>query len=563
MKKNPIKISRICADYPILCSIIFSLCWFLFAAFEMYTGSKEFYFLDTDCYTRYLRITDWLNGDFSWFEKIFPFTNCPHGEILHFTRINDVLWLIFSLPFFAFMPVKEAIFAGGLIFSPILFIITMSLIMSGLKKYLGTRNFTKPSLFIFIISFMYLLKTMVFNFGRPDHHSLMLLFATYLSIALILPTNKKMFWAGIVAALGIWASSAFEGMLLAYIVLAILCIGIIFYKHSFSYAYYYTLGMFLGVLAAYILNPPFKGYLYFDNARLSLIHVAACGLTLAVFALCSRINLQKLWQKISFISVGAAVSFAILLMIFGINTVFTPIYDKKIIEYFVTYISEMKPILPPESWYLALGSLEILFLCRFFRRKKFADTALYTLFFLYLPIAAFIRRFLQYEILFFVFINAIMLTELFKNITKSETHKWATLLCIVVNLANALSFSYDVTPTRASYPKLDGCALTDIFFAPQMIYKTGITTLGSPYHNNVEGIVETIELFSLKDERQIRNSLLRYKIKYIVLPRYELSYLENLAENSLYKILKSGKTFSWLKLLNDKDEAFLFYEVIY
>ena len=98
MKKDVANLNKVFSDYPVLCAVVGALAWFIFSAFEMFGSANEFYYIDTDCYARYLRITDWLSGDFSWFEKIFPFTNCPHGEVLHFTRINDVIWLIFSLP---------------------------------------------------------------------------------------------------------------------------------------------------------------------------------------------------------------------------------------------------------------------------------------------------------------------------------------------------------------------------------------------------------------------------------------------------------------------------------
>jgi hypothetical protein len=48
----------------------------------------------------------------------------------------------------------------------------------------------------------------------------------------------------------------------------------------------------------------------------------------------------------------------------------------------------------------------------------------------------------------------------------------------------------------------------------------------------------------------------------VILPEYDLSYLENLPEDSFYKSLKNDKKYDWLKLLNNKDEAFSFYEVI-
>ena len=565
MKKSSVNIMRVFADYPVLCTVIGALAWFTFSAFEMFGSANEFYYIDTDCYARYLRITDWLSGDFSWFEKIFPFTNCPHGEVLHFTRINDILWLIFSLPFFAFLPLKSAIFAGGLIFSPILFAITLALVISGLKKYIGAKDFAKPALFVFVFGFIFLLKSMVFEFGRPDHHSLMILLTAFLSITLLNPSNKKMFLSGVAGALGIWASSAFEGMLLAYAFLAVLCIGIVFYKQNFEWAYRYTFGLFFGVLIAYLLNPPFEGYFYFDNARLSLIHVVICGLTFAVFALCRYFNPRKTAQKIVAISSGALISFAVLACAFGFKAVFAPVYDEKVSRYFVAYISEMKPVLPQEIWYFVLGSVECLFLCRHFKRFKFGDVAIYALFFIYLPFAVMLRRFMPYGILFFVLINSLFLSELFKYFARGEKYKWSALICIAFNIAIAVSFDYAVVPAKASYPRLEGCALTDLFFAPQLIYKTGVTTVGSPYHRNVDGIVDNVEIFSSTDEKEILQKLSERKVKYIIIPNENIIgkrlYLKDVPNKSLYRSLQDGKQYDWLKMLNSNDESYLFYEI--
>lgn len=564
MKKRFLTLN-LCAEHPLICSFVAVFLLTLTSAFSMWRGG-EFYYLDTDCYTRFLRITDWLNGDFSWFEKIFPFTNCPEGEVLHFTRINDVIWLIFSLPFMLFLPLKEAVFAGGMIFSPFMFFLVLTLLMLSMRRFLGKADFAKPSLFIFAFFVIFLSKSMVFEFGRPDHHSLMLLIATILGSALLLPTEKNMFLGGIAAATGIWASSAFEGMLLAYVVLAVLCVGIIFYKHSFNYAFYYTLGLFVGVAAAYALNPPFEGYFHFDNARLSLIHAAACFLTFIVFALCKFLNPEKLSRKIGLLFVGALLSFVMLPFIFGFNNVFAPVYDEKIRDYFVPYISEMKPLFLSECPYLVLGSLEILLLYKLFKRKKFAYVSLYVLFFVYLPFAALIRRFLAYEILFYVMITAIFMSELFKRLPTSNKYRWATLGVIVVNLLFSMSFSYAVKPVHTKYPRLHGCALADIFFSPQLIYKTGITTVGSPYHNNIAGITDTVEMFADTDENSVRQKLKQRNVRFVIVPNkihgIELDYLDKTAENSLYKKLVNGERIDWLKNTGDTDGAYIFYEVI-
>lgn len=559
MKKTK-SFTQIFANSPVVCAIVSVLIWSLFSAFDMWHGSKEFFYIDTDCYTRYLRITDWLS-DFSWFEKIFPFTNCPDGEVLHFTRINDIIWLIFSLPFWLFMPLKEAVFAGGLIFSPVMFALCFALIMSGLKNYIGKKDFAKPALFIFIFGFIFLNKTMMFDFGRPDHHSLMLVIASFLTVNLFKPNSTGMFFAGFAAAMGIWASSALEGMLLTYVVLLILCLGWIFYKQPLEYAYRYTLGLFSGTLLAYALNPPYEGYLYFDNARLSLLHVAACGFTFASFGFLKLLNPKTAAKRIVFLGLSALVSLILLFVIFGVESILMPVYDEKISGYFVPYISEMKPAFAWETWYFIFGSIEAFVLYRFFKRCAFSDIALYILFFAYLPFSVLIRRFLPYGILFYVFLNALFLAELFKRLPMDEKYKSITLGYIVLNLFCTISFSYAVIPVNTSYPQLNGCALTDIFFAPQIIYKTGITTIGSPYHRNVEGIADTVEIFSGTDEKQIKKALKNRKVKYVIISTEIPSYLENAPEDSLYKSLLEGKEYDWLHQIGAKDGSYRFYEI--
>lgn len=548
------------SSHLVLCSFFAVLAYTLFFAVSMWQ-SGEFYFLDTDCYTRYLRITDWLSTDFSWFEKIFPFTNCPNGEVLHFTRINDIIWLFFSLPFMAFMPLKSAIFAGGLIFSPLIFVATSALLLCGLKKFVGETNFQKPALFIFAFALIFLAKTMVFEFGRPDHHSLMLLIATFLSISLIKPTSKNMLLAGIFGACGIWTSSAPEGLLLAYSVLAVLVIGEIFYNQPFDFAYKYTLGLFLGTAFAFAVNPPFEGYLYFDNTRLSLIHVTICALTFLSFAVVKKINPSEKLTKLALLGCCALFSITALFLIFGYKTVLTPVYDEKIAAYFVPYIAEMKPILPQECWYFVLGAFEIVMLFRLFKCKNFGYIALYTLFFIYLPFAVLIRRFLPYGILFYVMINSLLLVELFKHLSLNDKYKLATLACIVLNLFFSLSFFYNVMPKSATYTKLNGCALTDIFFAPQLIYKTGITTVGSPYHRNIEGISDAIEIFSETNEEIIKKRLRKRNVKYVVISDELLEYLQNTPEDSFYKNLLKRNNYKWLKTMSDKNNSVLFFEV--
>ena len=116
-------------------------------------------------------------------------------------------------------------------------------------------------------------------------------------------------------------------------------------------------------------------------------------------------------------------------------------------------------------------------------------------------------------------------------------------------------------PKWYTYPKLNGCALTDIFFAPQLIYKTGITTVGSPYHRNIEGISDAIEIFSETNEEIIKKRLRKRNVKYVVISDELLEYLQNTPEDSFYKNLLKRNNYKWLKTMSDKNNSVLFFEV--
>ena len=76
---------------------------YLFAAFFVLitqlvvVPQTSVFYPDTDNYTHAQRLLDFLDSR-TWAETPYMHTNYPYGEILHFTRITDVLWLLFSLP---------------------------------------------------------------------------------------------------------------------------------------------------------------------------------------------------------------------------------------------------------------------------------------------------------------------------------------------------------------------------------------------------------------------------------------------------------------------------------
>ena len=105
-------------EHPYLTTLFLTLIMSFFALPLMYFEAGHIFYTDTDSYTRALRVVDWLQN-FSWNEKLFPYSNPPDGFELHFTRALDWFWLIFSLPFLPLLSLKSAVFYAGFYVSKI------------------------------------------------------------------------------------------------------------------------------------------------------------------------------------------------------------------------------------------------------------------------------------------------------------------------------------------------------------------------------------------------------------------------------------------------------------
>lgn len=539
--------------------LIASLVYFLLSAYSMHS-SGDWYYLDSDSYTRYLRINDWLNN-FSWFEKIFPFSNCPNGEILHFTRINDIVWLLLSLPFMPFTGTDNALLFGGLIFAPTFFCLTLYILGQQIKLNLQPAQNSAQYLLVFALTFLFLLSTTVFYFGRPDHHCIMMFITASAIYLLGKPDKSNAIISGVLCAIGIWCSSAVEGGILCASISVALFYCWLTEKISEKTILQYFSALFFSVFVAFILNPPYQGYFYPDTERLSVVHVCICGLVWLSFLIITKINPHTLKLKL-ILSVGfSAVCLLILLLIFG-KILFSPLYNEGVLQNFVIHISEMQPPLIYEYGYLILGCVA-LFLLNFRQQKNTAYLIVGIMFVCYLPLGATVRRFIYYSILLFTFLNIFVLAQTFSLTEKSRKSKLTAFIYLTADIFFLFSFQYSTEPLYPyqSLPKLNGCVLSDIFSAPYISYKTGANTLASPYHNNIEGISNTVKIFNADNEKEIYSALQSRHIKYIFVPKQKLSHLQNTNSNSLYNRLLAGKQYKWIEKISGEKENYLLYKV--
>lgn len=551
----------------ILWSIITVILYNLFDAGTTYITYNRFFYVDTDCYTRALRIIDWLNN-FQWHEKIFPYTNYPDGEILHFTRINDIIWTFLSLPFMLFLPLKEAVFFGGMLFSPLFFILSLITVFWGLRPYLRRyKNIKTSFFFIYVFTFIFLNKlTNIFDFNRPDHHSLMF-FILCFNISTVLRCNSRhaarCFWgAGILTGCGIWASSAVEGFILAGITLTVLCLKWLYNSLSFNLIKIYGLGLFVAVLTAWLLNPPYEGYLNLDNTRLSLLHVVLTGFMALSFIILQQLNLPTFSRKITALVTAALLSAALLTAFFGYNTVFAPVYDEKVEEYFISIVVEMQP-----ATFYAIGAYIFIFLifCLLFfgKKKRTPDVIIPALFALfYLPLALKLQRFTPNMIPSLVYLNAIMVVTFFSRRLKDKI-----ILFIYIILQIYFISSFHGTPLfNKNIPPMSGTVLSSIFISPQLIYEQNVNAVGSPYHKNVAGIVDSHLMWSATDENKLKALLRKHHITCIYLVYHKKAeedikqkqYPETLQD----RIIMNKDIYPWLEN-HSADKKYYFYKVNY
>ena len=103
----------------------------------------DFFYTDTDCWMRAMRITDWLQN-FQWSETIFPWTNPPHGFVLHWTRACDVIWALLCLPFLPFLLVM----LGEVAFFCILGLMFCAFMSNFTARYALTEEGSLTNLFL-------------------------------------------------------------------------------------------------------------------------------------------------------------------------------------------------------------------------------------------------------------------------------------------------------------------------------------------------------------------------------------------------------------------------------
>ncbi len=555
----------------------------IFGLVAFYTGGdilftyrqfKQLFYIDTDCYTHATRIIYWLQN-FSWYEQIYPFGNYPFGEVLHFTRLFDILWVALALPFMPFFSLKDAIFYSGMLLSPLCLALSLITVFWGLKPYITQTP--KILFFSLILSLAFFAKfDTVFDFTRPDHHSVIFLFFAYNISAVLQNLTKKrfclLFFAGILTGCGIWISSAVEGFILAASILSLLCFNWVLNIFSLKHLQIYSLGLFFATATAFLLNPPYGGYFELDTTRLSLIHVVLTLLICSSFYTFGLFKLQTAAAKIFSLIGCAFTSAALLCGVFGYSTIFAPIYDENVKQYFLPYITEMEPL-----WHFVY-LLEMIFfetililLILFYKPQKnrILEINLALLFgFFFIPLL-FAMRFIPYELCILAYFNIIFINRLLSTFRQTQADKFLAFGYICTALFLLASFKYEpLHPIKSSEIPQNSIVLSDTFITPQLIFDRNIKTVSIPYHSAAAGITDNHKIFFSDNETKIKKLLQKHLVEYIFMPYdsyYGSAYYTNPTQHTdiFYgKIITGKNLYPWLERIDTGSKDIL-YKVNY
>lgn len=519
---------------------VYTLAHILFFANE--TGAL--FYTDTDPYTRALRIVDWLQN-FQWPEKIFPYGNPPNGFVLHFTRICDVIWVLLSLPFMAFLPLKQAIFYGGMLFSPLFYALSIISLFWALRLYMPPLKNKTTIFFISVITAMLFFGkiTDCFDFCRPDHHSFMG-FVFCFNLATIMRNQLKVrssevLTAGILTACGTWASSAPEGFFVFLLFLTTLTFNWIYSHENLKIPLYYIIGFLIALTSAWLINPPYGGWRVIDNNRLSLIHCTIAAFIFCSFVITSKLNPLGKLKKLIVLSGCALVSVLLLFVIFGSSQILVPTYTKEVAKYFVPYVQEMKPIFYDKIYlvWFGLGLLSAVIWAYYTRlRLRYEKNLL----FLQIITALFFLLITRFHIYFLGIFTAIyvLIFYIFASLSENKiNYKYATFICLLIPIFFLMSFRY--TPQNISYPKFTGIGLTQIFYAPRLVFEQNVDVIGFPYHTNPQGIINNYKLCYLSPDDDLQTILRQHNISFIYINRKAINiepkstYTNGICESSI------------------------------
>jgi len=545
--------------------------------------------LDTDCYTRLIRVQHLIDSG-NWFDNRIPQYNAPFGGNLHWSRPFDVLLLAGTLLFKPFFPQHEALYWAGVFVSPLLHILCCMAIFWATKPLMKERE-RLLTVLIFILQLGIISYS---SLGRADHHSLIFLIYV-LSLGFLFrltdastPFNRA--GLGLTFAMGMWVSV--EGQVPVFFGMAFLALGwwlgfVRAGKTLVPVCWWYLSGITLSIL---VERPPFE-WLTVENDKVSFIHFSEAFLLLAFWrglAFLEGNNPPRGGFRLCGIFIGLILCGIILLSAFPhIYQIPVPGMDAKM-RILWSGILENRPLWPPDAEKVSLALSMIghfffacpvlavfLIVLRNFGENRLSWTGILCwatisslltvtqLRFMYLPevVLAMITA---------KVIGHIMdLLERLKNLPLKAFLGFFLPVFLIIGpaIAGQLVRSTDSQPDLAMALKSMISALNDkniigsgpstilawANYGPEIAYKTLHKVVAEPYHRDQEGLSDVLSILGGEDDARIRKVLEHRRADFILIfphdPSFIMPGIAKPPAQCLHERLSRNEVPSWLQSL--------------
>lgn len=529
-------------------------------------GVENFFnlsYLDGDGYMRALRLKHLILTP-SFFEQPIYESNYPFGEILHWTRPMDIIWLLAMLPFLHLsLDLSDTIFISGFLIAPLLGILSGMALAYGLKRRFNIWLVLIGCILFFILP----LNNGYFSPRKPDHHALMMLLTLYASSLVFCwlkkRQNRYLRLLGLSLALALF--TVIDGIIIYLLYLSFFVYLWVFKNISLLPAVKISKYFALATTLFWFLNPPYEGWMYPDNGRLSILYVVISWLTFCGFWILDKSHLHTI--KIKLLSILCIIlAFMLgLITIFGLD-IFTPPLDTEITVVWAKYIVEtcnaFHYSFSYSIYYILAAFLSLVI--NFYMLSKNIHHRL-MIFNLCLGLPLFILnlwaiRFAQYQILYTITPWLAFIEFLYKKTPYAKNKNlpfpislWIICLVIIVlPRLCAIPYSYELKKINSikkfspqicqQIQKIGGTLLTDTFISIQYVYKCNVNTVGTSYHRNREGILDTHQaLFSTSDTDVIPLILKHQITQILVFDNYDQDYYSPDKENKnklYYRLIK-------------------------
>ncbi len=573
---------------------------------------------DPDCYLRLNRVLNLYEGG-GWYQATFFRSNAPYGESLHWTRPFDILLLAGALPVAAFVDFKTALFWWGVIISPVLLFGMLMAMLWAARPMLSRQG---P----FLLGILLFFQTGVMGYcspGRSDQHSLLiLLFAVLFGFGLRLvsgPVNRWICYAaGAVGGLSIWAG--LELTLVVFAIAAILSLLWIWENGDFARkSAGYSVSLVVAVGISLLLERPWNNLAAQEFDRLSIVHWSVCGFLAAFWIIVGLIErfsslFGRRTARLIFMVAGAGLTAICVLFLFpkmsqsiALSFMFPKLYagqvadvDPRIIKIWYERISELQHVFSKRAPIMlsvqfagtvlvSIGFLLYLLWSRRCRDKKGWGYVL-VLLLVYIPLSIYRIRWMPYSQILLMLPMAELLDRALKRL---EGHKPGVMRVLKnVSVLTAFSATFLVLGLVAELvagnkqnkevsivkicrylnedQKWRGRSvriLTDTNFGPEILYRTRHETIGSPYHRNWRGILDTYDIMTAGTYDAAHKLIEQRRIELILLCLNSPEFggdSKPAGKLAFYQRLFRNECPSWLKAVElppDLSASFKLFEV--